>query len=232
MAVLGLIPARGGSKGIPRKNIKALNGYPLIAYSIAQGLKAKHIDRLIVSTDDLEIKTVAEKFGAEVPFLRPDHLASSTASSFDAILHAVDCLAEHGESYDTVCLLQATSPFRPVGIIDRALQKYQDEKLDSLVSLRKVPDHYNPYWTFIEQEEGIFGTFAPGELISRRQDLPAAYHRDGALYILSVESMRKTGKLLGPRLGGIEIESPELINIDSSSDWEVAERYMDYATIG
>jgi N-acylneuraminate cytidylyltransferase len=204
----------------------------LIAYSIAQGLKAKHIDRLIVSTDDLEIKTVAEKFGAEVPFLRPDHLASSTASSFDSILHAVDYLAENGESYDTVCLLQATSPFRPVGIIDRALRKYQDEKLDSLVSLRKVPDHYNPYWTFIEQEEGIFGTFAPGELISRRQDLPAAYHRDGALYILSVESMRKTGKLLGPRLGGIEIESPELINIDSNSDWEIAERYMDYATIG
>lgn len=232
MSVLGLIPARGGSKGIPHKNIKELNGYPLIAYSIAQGLQSNLIDRLIVSTDDYEIKSVAEKYGAEVPFIRPQHLASSTASSFDAILHAVDWLEEQGEKYDTVCLLQATSPYRPEGIIDQALEKYRNEKLDSLVSLRKVPDHYNPHWTFTERPGGIFETSFPGELISRRQDLPAAYHRDGALYILDVKSMRKTGKLLGPRLGGIEIESPELINIDSSSDWKVAERYMNYASIG
>ena len=226
MRVLGLIPARGGSIGIPSKNIKLLNGLPLIAYSIMQAKQAERIDRVIVSTDDYEIKSVAENYGAEVPFLRPAELATSSASSLDVILHALNWLQEHDELYDVVCLLQPTSPYRPNGIIDLAIEEFQVSGVDSLVSLRKVPDHYNPFWTFIKDESGQFKTTISGNLIPRRQELPLAYHRDGAIYLLSVDQMLKEGTLLGERIGGVEIPSPELINIDTYQDWLLAEKHM------
>ena len=226
MKVLGLIPARGGSKGIPQKNIKKLNGLPLIAYSIKQGQKSKLINRLIVSTDDHKIKKVAESFEAEVPFIRPDYLSNSTASSLDVILHAVDWVENQGEKYDAVCLLQPTSPFRPAGVIDKAIEKFQERKIDSLVSLRAVPDHFNPHWTFQTNRNGFLKKAMPGDLIGRRQDLPKYFHRDGAIYLLRIESLKKSGKLLGPEIEGYEINSPALINIDSHEDWEIAERYM------
>lgn len=232
MKVLGLIPARGGSKGIPRKNIKELNGYPLIAYSIKQGQKSKLLDRLIVSTDDDEIKAVAESFQVEVPFIRPDYLAESTSSSLDVILHALNWLESQGEHYDAVCLLQPTSPFRPDGIIDKAIEKFKEEKFDSLVSLRALPDHFNPHWTFYKDKNGLLKAPIQGTLISRRQDLPKYYHRDGAIYLLRVESLRKTNNLLGTLIGGLEIESPKLINIDTLEDWKIAEHFIKSEFIG
>lgn len=232
MKVLGLIPARGGSKGIPRKNIKDLNGYPLIAYSIKQGQKSKLLDRLIVSTDDDEIKAVAESFEVEVPFIRPDYLADSKSSSLDVILHALNWLESQGEYYDAVCLLQPTSPFRPDGIIDKAIEKFKEEKFDSLVSLRALPDHFNPHWTFYKDKNGFLKAPIQGTLITRRQDLPKYYHRDGAIYLLRVESLRKTNKLLGTLIGGLEIESPKLINIDTLEDWAIAENFINPKFIG
>ena len=232
MKVLGLIPARGGSKGIPRKNIKDLNGYPLIAYSIKQGQKSKLLDRLIVSTDDDEIKAVAESFEVEVPFIRPDYLADSKSSSLDVILHALNWLESQGEYYDAVCLLQPTSPFRPDGIIDKAIEKFKEEKFDSLVSLRALPDHFNPHWTFYKDKNGFLKAPIQGKLITRRQDLPKYYHRDGAIYLLRVESLRKTNKLLGTLIGGLEIESPKLINIDTLEDWAIAENFINPKFIG
>ena len=225
MRVLGLIPARGGSKGIPGKNIKLLNGKPLIAYTIEQALKARKLERFIVSTDDIEIANCARSFGAEVPFLRPNELASSTSSSLSVILHALDFYSSQGEKFDALCLLQPTSPFRPFGAIDAAIEKYKASSKKSLVSVRRVPDHFNPHWTFLQDSEGLKPSIE-GSLITRRQELPPAYHRDGAIYLLNPEFMIKEGKLLSEDLEGFEIESPALINLDTMEDWEVAEKYI------
>lgn len=225
MKILGIVPARGGSQGIPGKNIKPLNGLPLIAYTLQQAAEATLIDRVIVSTDDETIAECARSFAADVPFLRPAHLASATSSSIEFILHAVQSLEETGEKYDKVCLLQPTSPYRPKGVIDEAIRFSRSQKNRSLVSIRKVPVHYNPHWTF-SMEHGSLHTSIPGPLITRRQDLPEVYHRDGAIYILDVDYMKKEGKLLSEDLCGFEIESPALINIDGPEDWDLAEKYM------
>ncbi len=225
MRILGIIPARGGSKGIPGKNIKPLNGLPLIAYTIAQAAESGLLDRVIVSTDDESIAKCAKEYGADVPFMRPAELATSTSGSLDFILHAIEELEKQGETYDAVCLLQPTSPYRPEGTIDAAIRQYRSGKGRSLVSVRKVPAHYNPYWTFLDQDGSLVPS-VPGPLITRRQDLPQAYHRDGAIYLLNVAFMRKEGRLLSEDLSGFEIESPELINIDSPEDWQIAEKYI------
>jgi CMP-N,N'-diacetyllegionaminic acid synthase len=225
MKILGIIPARGGSQGIPGKNIKLMNGLPLIVYTIQQATKATLIDRVIVSTDDEKIAECAKRYGADVPFLRPTHLASSMSSTLELILHAVEYLEGQGEMYDKVCLLQPTSPFRPEGVIDEAIRFYACQENRSLVTIRKIPTHYNPYWAF-NLEEGRLSRSIPGPLITRRQDLPVAYNRDGAIYILDINFMKKEGKLLSEDLCGFEIESPVLINIDGPEDWEIAEKYI------
>lgn len=225
MRILGIVPARGGSQGIPGKNIKLLNGLPLIAHTLQQATEATLIDRVIVSTDDENIAECARSFAADVPFLRPNNLATSTSSTLELILHAIDRLEEDGEKYDKVCLLQPTSPYRPKGIIDEAIRFFASQESRSLVSIRKVPTHYNPHWTF-HIECGSLRKNIPGPLITRRQDLPETYHRDGAIYILDVNYMKQNGKLLSEDLFGFEIVSPALINIDGPEDWNIAEKFM------
>ncbi len=225
MRILGIIPARGNSQGIPGKNIKQLNNLPLIAYSIRQSAESVLLDRFIVSTDDLEIAECAKQHGGDVPFLRPEHLSTSTSTSLEVILHALDEMEKQGEVFDKVCLLQPTSPYRPLGIIDEAIRFYKNQNCRSLVSVRKVPAHFNPCWTFFLQN-GKLNRSIDGPLITRRQDLPTAYHRDGAIYILDVEFMRIHNNLISDDICGFEIESPELINIDHPEDWLIAEKYM------
>jgi CMP-N,N'-diacetyllegionaminic acid synthase len=225
MRILGIIPARGNSQGIPGKNIKLLNNLPLIAYSIRQASESFLLNRVIISTDDPEIAEIAKQHGGDVPFLRPKYLATDTSSSLEVILHALDELEKQGEVFDKVCLLQPTSPYRPYGIIDEAIREYKRQKCRSLISIRKVPTHFNPHWTFFLQNGKLFRS-TDGPLISQRQNLPNAYHRDGAIYILDVQFMRNNNKLLSDDLCGFEIESPELINIDHPDDWLIAEKYM------
>jgi len=225
--ILALIPARGGSKGVPGKNIKPLAGKPLIAYTIEQIQNSTLIDRAILSTDDERIAKVAREYGLEVPFMRPAELAQDTSGSLEVVRHALDFLEAQGERYDAVCLLQVTSPYRPAGVIDEAIRIFAKEHPDSLVSVRRVPDEFNPHWTF-ELEENSRLKIATGEkkIIPRRQDLPPAYHRDGAIYITSVETIRTKDSLLGDDIVAFPIESPELINIDTMEDWKRAERFF------
>lgn len=225
MRIIGIIPARGGSEGIPGKNIKPLNGYPLIFYTIRQALESELLNRLIVSTDDSVIAECAKEYGAEVPFLRPASLANSTSTALEFILHAISEVEKSGESYDAVCLLQPTSPYRPKGVIDAAIRKYCSGNSKTLVSVRKVPTHYNPHWTFFDQN-GLLVPSIPTALITRRQDLPQAYHRDGAIYLLNIEFLKREGRLLSEDLTWLEIDSPQLINIDSPQDWNIAEKYI------
>ena len=135
-SVLVIIPARGGSKGVPKKNIKSLNGKPVISYTIEEAKKSKYIDRIVVSTDNKDIAEVSKNYGAEVPFLRPSELAKDDTPGIDPIIHCINWLKEN-EKYlpDYVCLLQCTSPFRRVQQIDEALERLIYENFDSLVSI-------------------------------------------------------------------------------------------------
>jgi len=228
MKILALIPARGGSKGVPGKNIKLLAGKSLIAYTVEQANASKGIDRLILSTDDESIAKVAKKIGLEVPFMRPKELADDSAKSLDVVVHALDFLEQRGEFYDAVCLLQVTSPYRPKGSIDEAIRLFMKEKPDSLVSVRKVPDEYNPHWTFeIQNNNRLKISTGEKKIISRRQELPPAYHRDGAIYIISVSCIKEKNSLLGDDIVAFPIESPKLINIDTMKDWEEAEVFYE-----
>jgi len=226
MKILGLIPARGGSKGVPGKNIKLLLGKPLIAYTVEQVKISSKIDRLILSTDDNAIADVAKSIGLEVPFMRPDELANDTAGSLSVVQHALDFVESQGEKYDAVCLLQVTSPYRPDGCIDEAITLFEKTRPDSLVSVRKVPDEFNPHWTFeIGNDNRLNIATGEDKIIPRRQELPSAYHRDGAIYITSVDSIRNKGSLLGDDIVAFPIDSPQLINIDTMVDWNEAEAF-------
>lgn len=225
MRVLGLITARGGSKGIPGKNIKVLGHQPLIAYVIQDGLQAKLVDKVIVSTDAEEIAEVAKQYGAEIPFIRPAELALDTTPSIDVVIHAVQFLEEKGEFFDAVCLLQPTSPFKPKGFIDACIQKFIDCEADSLVSVLEVPHEYNPHWTFEMDTSGHL-SIATGEatLIPRRQELPKAYHRDGSVYISKVSLIKERNVLVGGSSVGMISDARYYANLDTLKDWAEAEQ--------
>lgn len=222
MRILGIIPARGGSKGVPGKNIKLLGELPLLAYTAKSALASKQLSKVILSTDSPSIAAVAQHYGIEVPFLRPETLATDTASSIAVVQHAVSYLENQGEFFDAVCLLQPTSPFRPKGFIDLAIQKFIHEDVDALVSVLPVPHEFNPHWVFEPNEKGLL-QIATGEqeIIKRRQDLPPAYFRDGALYITKT-SVIKEGSFYGAKLSYIENNPAFYVNIDTEADWEKA----------
>ena len=184
MKILGIIPARGGSKGIPRKNIKLLGNKSLLEYTVDSAKKSKLLSRVILSSEDPEVIEVAKKSGLEVPFIRPQNLASDTSSSLEVIQHALQYFEEQNQYFDAVCLLQTTSPFRKNDLIDRAIQKFVEEDLDSLISVKEVPAEFNPHWIFEEDEQRLLKiSTGEKEIISQRQRLPKAFFRDGAVYI-------------------------------------------------
>ncbi len=222
MKILGLIPARGGSKGIPGKNIRLLGGMPLLQYTYEAGRKSGKLSALILSSDDPEIIAVAKNIGLEVPFVRPAELSGDATTSLEVILHALESVEEKGEAYDAVCLLQPTTPFRREGLIDAAIEKFINGGYDSLVSVREVPAEFNPHWVF--EQDGELLKVATGEeqIITRRQDLPRAYHRDGAIYLTRTKVL-KGGSLYGNRIGFLDTTGSPYVNIDLPKDWEKAE---------
>lgn len=227
MKILAIIPARGGSKGVPRKNIKLLNGKPLIQYTAEVALKSKNLDKVIVSSDDSEIIVIAKKIGLEVPFIRPDNLANDTSPTLPVIQHALNFYKEQGIEFDAICLLQVTSPFRTVKFLDNAIQKFIEKDTDSLISVQKVPHEYNPHWVFEENNDKNL-EIATGEnqIINRRQDLPNAYHRDGSIYLTKVETILKENSLYGNSIAYMVSPKEFYVNIDTDKDWERAEEIL------
>lgn len=224
--ILAIIPARGGSKGVPRKNIKELGGKPLLAYTVEAAQKSKLIDRLILSSEDKEIIEVANSLGVEVPFKRPEKLAKDQSGSMGVVQHAVEVLEQQGEVYDAVILLQVTSPFREEGLIDQAIEKFIKSEADALVSVLPVPHEYNPHWVF-ETDNNDNLNIATGEkqIIKRRQDLPQAYFRDGSIYITKTKCI-KQGSFFGEHLTYIESNPKMYVNIDTMEDWKKAEEMV------
>lgn len=231
MKILGLVTARGGSKGIPGKNIKVLGHQPLIAYVIQDGLASNYLEKVVVTTDSEEIAQVSLRYGAEVPFLRPEHLAQDKTPSMDAVLHAIDFFEQEGHYFDAVCLLQPTSPFKPKGFIDHCIQKFVESQADSLISVLEVPHEFNPHWTFEMDMEGSL-TISTGEatLIPRRQELPKAFHRDGSVYLSKISLIKEQRVLVGGKTVGMLSNNAYYANLDTPEDWEKAE--LTYKKIG
>lgn len=227
MRILGIIPARGGSKGVPGKNIKLLNGKPLLQYTSEIALESKYLTAVILSSDDIQVITVAKSLGIQVPFLRPEELAQDATPTIDVIIHALQWYQNQAIFFDSVCLLQVISPFRTVAFLDKAIEKFITSGCDSLVSVQKVPHEYNPHWTFEVNTQGNL-KIATGEetIISRRQELPEAYHRDGSIYIMKTEVLLQQHSLYGKSISFIESPREFYVNIDTVADWETAEQMI------
>ena len=228
MKILGLIPARGGSKGIPKKNIKKLGGKELIRYTIEAGLACDAIDHLVVSTDDMIIGKVSLEAGADVPFIRPKALASDNSPTIDTVIHVLEYFKNKGNPFDAVCLLQPTTPFRTAASIQNAIDQFVDQKADSLISVREVPHTYNPHWVFELAIDSGFLKIATGDnqIIPRRQDLPKAFHRDGAIYLTKTEVVLKDRSLYGKKIAYYLMKESPAINLDTMEDWEKAEEEL------
>lgn len=221
--ILAIILARGGSKGIPGKNIKNLAGKPLIAYTIEEALKSKYIDKLILSTDDKEIAEVGEKHGAQVPFLRPKKLATDTATSEKAMLHTINCMEKNKDfNSQLVMLLQPTSPLRKVEDIDNSIEKIIDKKGDSLIGLSKAEKH--PYW-MMEIRDGKVVPYNENKRkkYTRRQDLPEIYNINGAIYITDTKLFKETLNRWAGKTIPYLMPKKRSVDIDDMLDWRLAE---------
>ena len=227
MKILGLIPARGGSKGIPGKNIKLLGGKPLLQYTVESAKESVMLSRVILSSDDPEIIAVGKELGLEVPFVRPAKLSGDATSSLEVIKHALEKLRSQGQEYDAVCLLQPTTPFRTAGLLDKAIEKFRSGNYDSLISVREVPAEFNPHWTYEEKEGKLTIATGEEEIISRRQDLPKAFHRDGAVYITKTWVLLEQNSLYGKNIGFIDTTGSVYVNIDTEEDWKEAEKMVE-----
>ena len=226
--ILGLITARGGSKSIPRKNIKPFCGKPLIVWSIEAALKSGMVDRIVVSTDDEEIARISKEAGAEVPFMRPAELALDTTPSLPVLQHAVGWLKDNeGYEADYVLLLEPTSPARQSFHIKEAIELAETTGADSVMGLGLIPKHFNPDWQ-IELTEGSEARLYNGQpmtkVIRRRQDLKDTYYRNGSLYLFKPELLfNDDPSLYGNDVRGYVVDAKYDVDIDSPEDWPRAE---------
>lgn len=225
--VLGLIPARGGSKGVPGKNIKLLAGKPLLAYTAAAALAAQHLSRVVLSTDDEQIAAVGRACGIEVPFLRPAELAQDHSPTLPVVQHALRTLEAAGEQFDAVCLLQPTNPLRRAVDIDACITLFAREQADSVVTVLPVPAEYNPHWVYFRAADGSL-RLSTGEStpIPRRQALPPAFHREGSVYVTRRDVILEENSLYGQRVLGVELDPARSVNIDTPDDWAHAEALL------
>ena len=190
--ILAIIPARGGSKGLPRKNILPLAGKPLIAWTIEQAKQSKYIDKIVVSTENNEIAEISKKYGAEVPFLRPIDLATDESKTIDAIFHALNWFEKNGEIFDILILLEPTSPLRDDNDLDNAIKLFIEniENSDSLVSVGEVHLE-NPYIVKVIEKDYVKPFIETEENLHQRQQLPTTYFPYGVIYLSKVSALKE-----------------------------------------
>ncbi len=226
MRVLPLIPARGGSKGLPRKNILPLSGMPLIAHSIRQALAVPVMETVVVSTDDEEIARIAREYGAEVPFMRPPALSTDDARSIDVVIHALQFMEAHtGKPYDAVMLLQPTAPLRSSEDIIAALRLYEAENADSVISLYKL-ESLHPFYMYRLEDSRPVPLMPEADRYHRRQDYPAVYLRNGAIYLTAREVLLEQRSFYGERLRAVVMPAERSVNIDTLGDLARAEAIL------
>lgn len=221
MKSLFLITARGGSKGVPHKNIKPLAGKPLIYYAIDVARLFVEDKDICVSTDGDDIIQTVEAYGLKVPFKRPEELASDTAGSYEVILHAVRFYEQKGVHYDTVVLLQPTSPFRSKEDVAGCIAKY-DDQCDMVVSVK--PAASNPYYDIFEENQDGNLVISKGDgKITRRQDAPKCYEYNGAVYVINVKSLENMHMNDFRKVRFYEMDEIHSVDLDTMLDWKYAE---------
>jgi len=229
MKILGVITARGGSKGIPRKNIKKLVDKPLLAYTAEAALDSAKLNRVILSTEDNEIAQMGRDLSLEVPFMRPAELAQDDTSGLPVVQHAVRTLGEQ-ENYrpDIIVILQPTSPLRTAQHIDEALEMFLNGDADSLVSVTEVPHNMNPYSVMQTQEDGTIVPFLDyDERKNLRQEKPIFYARNGAaIYICTYECLMKKNSMYGDKILSYFMIKEESFDLDDYVDWRIMEFMM------
>ena len=224
--ILALIPARGGSKGIPGKNLRPLGGIPLVAHAILHARAARRVARVVVSTDSPEIAQEARERGAEVPFLRPPDLARDESPMLDVVLHAWRHFADRGEAPEAVCLLQPTSPFLRPETIDRAIETFLTSRAALLKAVTPVRQH--PAW-MLRREGSLLVPLQPGPVL-RRQDLPELFIPCGALYLYSKAYLEAPGPAVPAAM--IELTWPESLDIDEPLDLSLAQWVLEKGLAG
>ena len=220
--VLCLVPARGGSKGIPAKNLRMLGDRPLLSYALEPAREAG-IKRVVLSTDSHAIADLGRSIGLEVPFMRPAELATDEAPMLPVVQHAVRAMDEEGFSADIVVLLQPTSPFRRAEHVRAALDLLESARCDSVVSVVEVPRHFSPQYVMKVEEGRLISYLPEGQRLVRRQDALPAYSRDGTVYAIRRQVIMELNSLYGEDCRPLIIPSDESINLDTAEDWALAE---------
>ena len=226
--ILGLIPARGGSKGLPRKNIKPLLGKPLIAWTIEQALASEYLDKVIVSTDEKEIADISKKYWAEVPFMRPKELAKDNAKGIDVVLHVIDWFMKNDKlkQFDLLMLLQPTSPLRITEDIDKTIEYLFSKEAKAIVSVCEVDHH--PLWSNTLPEDGCMKDFIKQEIMNKnRQELPIYYRLNGAIYLAYCDYLKEQKGFFGDKTFTYIMPRERSIDIDDEIDLKLAEVMME-----
>ena len=222
MKILGIIPARGGSKGIPNKNLALLCGRPLLAYTADAVKQSRKLTRTIVSTDDERIAECARSLGLEVPFMRPAPLAADDAPMLPVVQHALEAMKERGFDADMVVLLQPTSPLRRAEHIDAAIDWLERTAADSMVSVVEVPHQFNPV-SVMRLEDGLLKPFLDGPTPTRRQDKPRVFARNGPAVLAVRAAVVASGSLYGERSWPLGMSAEDSIDIDTPRDLQLVE---------
>jgi CMP-N,N'-diacetyllegionaminic acid synthase len=229
--ILAIVPARGGSKGIPGKNIKLLGGKPLIDYTFEAAAASCLLSRTVLTTDSAEIADHGRSCGMETPFLRPAELAEDNSPASDYIQHCLHFLDEkEGYRPEVVVLLQPTCPFRVGSDIDSCIEMLAKSDVDSVVSVAALPDKYHPNWQFFVTNQGLLQPAAAAsfeELVTARQHLETTYTRNGAVYAFRRDAYMREGNIYGRKVAAYVMSENRSVNIDDMKDWLKAEALLD-----
>ncbi|MBO6538832.1 MAG: acylneuraminate cytidylyltransferase family protein [Rhizobiaceae bacterium] len=232
--IVAIIPARGGSQGIPRKNVKPFAGKPLIVWTIEQALAAKNVDRVIVSTDGEEIADIAVAHGAEVPFLRPDEISVSSTAIEPVMHHLSEWLRlNEGANAEALVLLFPTSPLRQVEHIEDAVDLFRRSEVDSVVTVNESPAHYTPYWTLVRNEQGQVSYFGGTDIrkgYTRRQDFPQkCFAKNDLVFVVRPDNLSaEVPSLYGSKVELLEIDRLYEGDINEPEDWDLVELKFNY----
>ena len=225
MKVVAIIPARSGSKGIHLKNIKKLNGNPLIQYTIDVAKKCKMINRIIVSTDSTKIANISKKLGVEVPFLRPKKISGDISSMEEVVTHTINFLKSEPYNPDIIIILQPTSPFRSYKEVDKVIRIFSKSRATSLVEVKKTENH--PYKSFKKKNEFLLPLKTDFQKFHARQTLPNIFYPTGSVYILWTKTLEKFNSIYGNKILSYE-QKDDVIDIDTQFDFFVAEMMMKF----
>jgi CMP-N-acetylneuraminic acid synthetase len=224
--VLGIVPARGGSKGLPGKNVRPLAGQPLLAYAARVAKESGVLDRVILSTDSDEIADVGRQAGLEVPFMRPASLAADDTPMAPVLMHAVETLAGAGWLAEVIVLLQPTSPLRRPEHIRDAVRLLRESGASAVATVVELPRHLSPDYV-MKIDGGRLMPFLPeGQTLTRRQDARPAYVRDGTVYVCWRTTLERFGNVYGERCLPLVLDAADSLSIDTASDWAEAERRL------